>query len=261
MPQLSWDLHIHPAPSATPRWGDGLQIWEAARDAGVRGFVWKSHEVHTAQRARALPHGPPTAIGSASLNAWATVDSVMQAVALGARWIWGPSRDSDGRLAWDLELPPWWRELRSAIASLPHPVILATSHLDAAGRLELARTAAERPSIRCSVTHSLYVPTEEATMLAKLGCAFEFDLYTTVHPVPDRPRADLVARAESLRETGSIVYITSDAGQAHVGNPFAFSKRVLGDLADKHGASVIDELAVRNPAALVSAVLPAEVPG
>ena len=261
MPQLSWDLHLHPAPAATPRWGDGMQIWEAARDAGVRGFVWKSHEEHTAQRARALPPGPPTAIGSASLNAWATVDSVMEAVALGARWIWGPSRDSDGRLAWDLELPPWWPELRSAIATLPHGLVLATSHLDAAGRLEFARSAAGHAGLCCSVTHSLYVPTEEARILAKLGCAFEFDLYTTVHPVPDRPFADLVARAESLRETGSIVYITSDAGQAHVGNPFVFSKRVLGDLADKHGAGVIDELAVRNPAALVSAVLPAEVPG
>jgi hypothetical protein len=260
MSQLSWDLHLHPAPSATPRWGDGMRIWEAARDAGVRGFVWKSHEEHTAQRSRALPPGPPTAIGSASLNAWATLDSVMEAVALGARWIWGPSRDSDGRLAWDLALPQWWPELRSTLATLPHSVVLATSHLDAAGRLEFARAAAERnPTIRCSVTHSLYVPTEEATMLAKLGCAFEFDLYTTVYPAPDRSPADLLARAESLRETGSFVYITSDAGQAHVGNPFAFSKRILSELADKHGASVIDELAVRNPATLVGTVLPAEV--
>jgi hypothetical protein len=259
MAQLSWDLHLHPAPSATPRWGDGLQIWEAARDAGVRGFVWKSHEEHTAQRARALPPGPPIAIGSASLNGWATVDSVMEAVALGARWIWGPSRDADGRLAWDLALPPWWPELRSAIATLPHSIVLATSHLDPTGRLEFARSAAEHPALRCSVTHSLYVPTEEATMLAKLGCAFEFDLYTSVHPVPGRPQGDLLARAESLCETGSLVYITSDAGQAHVGNPFAFSKRILGELEDKHGGSLIDELAVRNPAALVSGVLPAEV--
>lgn len=261
MSQLSWDLHLHPAPSAAPRWGDGRQIWEAARNAGVRGFVWKSHEEHTAQRCLALPSGPPTAIGSASLNAWATVDSVMGAVALGARWIWGPSRDSEGRLAWDLALPPWWPELRSALTTVPHSVVLATSHLDAAGRLELARTAAERPTIRCSVTHSLYLPVKEAAALSELGCAFEFDFYTAVYPVPGRPQGDLLRQAASLRETGSLVYFTSDGGQAQLGNPFEFSTRVLNDLVAASGSSLVDELAVRNPAEFVGTVLPAEVAG
>lgn len=261
MSQLSWDLHLHPAPSAAPRWGDGLQVWEAARNAGVRGFVWKSHEEHTAQRCLALPPGPPTAIASASLNAWANVDSVMAALALGARWIWGPSRDSEGRLAWDLALPPWWPELRSALATLSHPVVLATSHLDAAGRLEFARSAAELSAARCSVTHSLYLPAEEAKALADFGCAFEFDLYTAVHPIPDRPRADLGTRAAALRETGSFVYFTSDAGQAQLGNPFSFANRVLSDLADKNGGDLVDELAVRNPAEFVGKVLPAELAG
>ena len=259
MPQLSWDLHLHPAPSAAPRWGDGLRVWQAARDAGVRGFVWKSHEEHTAERVRALPPGPPTAIGSASLNAWATLESVMGALALGARWIWGPSRDPQGQLAWDLPLPRWWPELRTALVTLSHPVVLATAHLDAVGRLEFARTAAERPAFRCSITHSLHLPENEATLLAELGCAFEFDLYTSVHPVPDRRPADFLTRATSLRETGSFVYITSDAGQARVGNPFEFSERVLGDLADRSACGLIDELAVRNPATFVRTVLPAEV--
>jgi len=257
--QLSWDLHLHAAPSAAPRWGDGLQVWEAARNAGVRGFVWKSHEEHTAQRCRALPPGPPTAIGSASLNAWASVDSVMGALALGARWIWGPSRDSEGRLAWDLALPPWWPELRSALATLSHAVVLSTSHLDTTGRLEFARAAAERPTVRCSVTHSLYLPAKEATALSELGCAFEFDLYTAVHPVPDRPQHDLLMRAASLRESASFVYFTSDGGQAHLGNPFEFSTRVLSELAAKSGSGLVDELAVRNPAELAGTVLPAEV--
>jgi Family of unknown function (DUF6282) len=259
MSQLSWDLHLHPAPSAAPRWGDGRQIWEAARNAGVRGFVWKSHEEHTAQRCLALPPGPPTAIGSASLNAWATVDSVMGAVALGARWIWGPSRDSEGRLAWDLALPPWWSELRSALTTVAHSVVLATSHLDTAGRLELARTAAERPTIRCSVTHSLYLPVKEAAALSELGCAFEFDFYTAVHPVPGRPHGDLLGQAASLRETGSLVYFTSDGGQAQLGNPFEFSTRVLSDLVAASGSSLVDEFAVRNPAEFVGTVLPAEI--
>ena len=259
MPQLSWDLHLHPAPSTAPRWGDGLQLWQAAGEAGLRGFVWKSHEEHTAQRARGLPPGPPTAIGSASLNAWASLPSVLGAVNDGARWIWGPSRDSKGRLAWDLPLPAWWPELRSMLPTLPHPVVLATSHLDAAGRLELARAAADVRDVHCSVTHSLYLPAEEATVLADLGCAFELDLYTAVHPVPDRQYGDLVVQATALRETGGLVYLSSDAGQKQVGNPFEFSSRVLNDLAEKAGYDLIAELAVQNPAEFVGRVLPAEV--
>jgi hypothetical protein len=259
MPQLSWDLHLHPAPSAAPRWGDGLRVWQAARDAGVRGFVWKSHEEHTAERCRALPPGPPTAIGSASLNAWATVANVMGALALGARWIWGPSRDPQGQLAWNLPLPRWWPELRAALATLSHPLVLATAHLDAAGRLEFARTAAERPTLRCSVTHGLYLPERETTMLAELGGAVELDLYTSIHPVPQRPRADFLTRAAALRDKGAFVYLTSDAGQAHVGNPFEFSARVLGELADRGGTGLIDELAVQNPTTFVTTVLPAEI--
>ena len=33
----------------------------------------------------------------------------------------------------------------------------------------------------------LYLPPEEATALGNFGCAFEFDLYTAIYPVPDRP--------------------------------------------------------------------------
>ena len=55
MPALSYDLHVHPAPSAAPRWGDGDRIWQAAAAAGVRGFVWKAHEEHTVARCLELP--------------------------------------------------------------------------------------------------------------------------------------------------------------------------------------------------------------
>ena len=51
MPQLSWDLHLHPAPSTAPRWGDGLQVWQAASEAGAR--VWMSRIGHLTFLARA----------------------------------------------------------------------------------------------------------------------------------------------------------------------------------------------------------------
>ncbi len=259
MTHLSWDLHLHAGPSVTPRWGDGLRVWEAARDAGVRGFVWKSHEEHTAQRCHILPQPPPLGIGSASLNSWATVGSVVAAVNEGARWIWGPSRDERGELGWDLELPSWWPQLKGELAGLPHQVVISTSHLGANGRMELARTAAELPGVHCSVTHSLYLLQKEARALNELGCAFEFDLYTSVHPVPGRPTGDILELAEEMLAAGSLVYLTSDAGQAHVGNPFDFSSRVLGELASRRTDSLVAELAVTNPARFVRQVLPAEV--
>jgi hypothetical protein len=259
MTHLSWDLHLHAGPSVTPRWGDGLRVWEAARDAGVRGFVWKSHEEHTAMRCQMLPQPPPLGIGSASLNSWATVESVIAAVHDGARWIWGPSRDPRGELGWDLELPSWWSQLKVELAHLPHPVALATAHLGAQGRLELARCGAEIPGVHCSVTHSLYLLPNEATALAEYGCAFEFDLYTSVHPIPGRPGGDIVELAERLLEGGSLVYLTSDAGQAQVGNPFEFSSRELSKLAGRRTDGLVAELAVTNPARFVRQVLPAEV--
>ena len=259
MTQFSWDLHVHAGPSASPRWGDGLRVWNAARDAGVRGFVWKSHEEHTANRCHLLPKGPPTAVGSASLNSWASVESVIAAVNDGARWIWGPSRDARGELGWDLDLPRWWPQLKVELAHLPHPVALATSHLGSRGRLELARTGAELPGVHCTVTHSLFVHPKEVRALAGLGCALEFDLYTSVHSIPGRPTGDLIELAKDLLDAGSLVYLTSDAGQEQVGNPFEFSSRVLAQLACAGRESLVAELAVTNPAKFVRQVLPAKV--
>jgi hypothetical protein len=66
--QLAWDLHVHPGPSSVRRWGTGAQIQAAAARAGLRGFLWKSHERHTSLACADLPR-TPRAIGSASLNA------------------------------------------------------------------------------------------------------------------------------------------------------------------------------------------------
>src|SRR5690242_2100822 len=108
---LSWDLHVHPGPPRLGRWGGGLEVWNAAREAGLEGFVWKSHEEHTAKACSLLPAGPPFAVASATLNPWASPDSVAEAVGAGARWVWGPTKRPDGVVGWDLPLPDWWSEL------------------------------------------------------------------------------------------------------------------------------------------------------
>ena len=252
-PQLSWDLHVHPAPSSVPRWGSGERIRAAASRAGLLGFVWKSHEEHTARRARALPTGTPRAIGSASLNDWASPADVLEAVADGARWIWGPSRASGPLPAWDLPLPGWWPALLAGLPADAPRLVLATGHLGGPGRRAMAEAAAARGHI-CSITHALFVPREEVDLLVGLGCRFEVDLYSAAHTVPGLPSVDLAAGVVRLRDRGAVVYLTTDAGQPAVGDPYRFSARMLAALGQRLGTDAEAEVAVAGPSGVAGAL-------
>jgi Family of unknown function (DUF6282) len=261
MSALSWDLHVHPGPSRAPRWGDGRRVWDAARVAGVAGFVWKSHEEHTVDRCLRLPAGPPVAIPSASLNPWARLEDSVDAIDRGAAWLWGPTCDEAGRIAWELPLPGWWPELRARVRELRRPLVLATGHLGPDGRAELAETAREVDGLRCSVTHSLHVRPAELRALARAGCLFELDLYTYVHPLPGRWIADVGTWAQTLAEEDAFAYVTSDGGQAHTGNPFEFARRVRARLERELEPSLVERLCRGAPAELARDVLEsAELP-
>src|SRR5213079_579993 len=170
VPMLSYDLHVHPAPSVARRWGDGLRVWQAAAEAGVLGFVWKAHEEHTVARCRELPAEPVRAFGSASLNPWAGFDDVTGAIEAGALWLWGPTQDTAGAIGWERPLPRDWSRIVGWLREFDGPLVLATAHLGAEGRAAFAELAAGRENLVCSVTHSLYVPLEEARVLAASGC-------------------------------------------------------------------------------------------
>jgi hypothetical protein len=251
MPTLSYDLHVHPAPSSVPRWGDGPRVWQAAAEAGVRGFVWKSHEEHTVARCRELPAEPVRAFPSASLNPWARFDDVTAAIEAGALWLWGPTQTEQAQIGWDLPLPREWERLADWLARLERPLVLATGHLDARGRAAFAALAAEHRHLSCSVTHSLYVPLEEALSLAERGCVFEVDAFTYSVELEGRERSDGTGRIGALRRSGALVYFTSDGGQESTGNPFSFGARVLDALAEQIGSDTAHAIGVENPAVLV----------
>lgn len=251
MPTLSYDLHVHPAPSAAPRWGDGARVWQAAADAGVRGFVWKSHEEHTVARCLDLPGEPVRAIPSASLNPWAGLDDVTEAIRDGALWLWGPTQTPAGETGWDLPLPREWPELADWLAEIDRPLVLATGHLAAAGRAAFAALGAGNEHLVCSITHSLYVPLDEALALADAGAVFEIDAFTYVFDLPGRARADVQAHVSALLEAGALVYFTSDGGQAATGDPFAFGARVVDEIGEAIGRDTAFALGVENPAAVV----------
>ncbi len=248
---LSYDLHLHPGPSAAPRWGDGRKVWEAAAAAGVNGFVWKAHERHTAELCRELPIAPVRAIGSASLNAWATASDVMEAVDDGSRWIWGPTLAGDGTIGWELPLPGWWDEVAEQLSTSGVRLVLGTGHLGADGRRAFADLAYTHDHLTCSVTHSLYVPKDELVLLAGRGCVFEIDAYTLTAEIEGRRRSDLGTVLDALRAAGALVYFTSDGGQEATGNPFLFGANILAQVATLTGADCAEALGRRNPAALV----------
>jgi Family of unknown function (DUF6282) len=250
---LAYDLHLHPGPSSVPRWGDGHRVWRAAVDAGVDGFVWKSHEEHTVERCRELPSAPVWAIPSASLNPWSRFDDVVAAVEAGARWIWGPTMTAAGEIGWDLPLPSHWDDLAAWLADRRPRIVLATGHLGPKGRSTFA-SAAAKAGVTCSVTHSLFLPLAEASALAATGCAFEIDAYTYVHAIDGRQRSDLVPMLRTLGAAGATVYFTSDGGQAATGDPFAFGRRVLADVAGLIGADAARRLAFDGPRAIVAGI-------
>lgn len=252
MRTLSYDLHLHPAPSARPRWGDGLAVWRAARDAGVRGFVWKAHEEHTIERCLRLPTTPVWPIGSASMNPWATCDSVVDAVRRGALWIWGPTQGELGDIEWNLALPSWWDDLAAWLRGWKHPLVLATGHLAAEGRAALARLARECDLLTCAVTHSLHLSVDEAVSLASLECMFEIDAFTYANPVSVCVQTDLGELLKVLVSAGATVYFTSDGGQRETGNPFVFGAEVLAQVERLVGAELATLIGVENPAAIVA---------
>jgi Family of unknown function (DUF6282) len=248
---LSWDLHVHPGTSAEGRWGDGRAVQDAARRAGVRGFVWKSHSGSTAAAAADLPPGPPHVIPSIVLNHQVSPDDLERALRQGVRWIWGPSRQADGALGWELPLPPRWAAIRRILTGIGASLVLATSHLDTRGRREFASLPATAPSVLCTVTHSLYLADDEVRALARSGAVFEADLFTLTRPVRDVPIAALGPRADLVHSVGSVIYLTSDAGQAAVGDPYAFVdrelRRLAAGLADAGLADVLPGLTIAGP--------------
>jgi len=243
---LSWDLHVHPGSADEGRWGDGDAVREAARRAGVKGLVWKSHGGSTAAPVGAMTPGTPSVIPSIVLNPNVSSADVRDALERGVRWIWGPSRNADGSLGWELPLPRSWRDIAGILSDLAEPIVLATSHLAPEGRREFTEFASATAPVLCTVTHSLYLTDHEVKSLAYLGAVFEVDLYTLTRDVRDTPLAPLAARTDLVHSLNSTIYLTSDAGQAATGDPYVFVREELDRLRPSLGAR-LEQLAISGP--------------
>lgn len=232
-PEMTWDMHVHAAPSRSPRWGTDLDLVEAAHRRGLRGFVLKSHHESTAGRAvianafATRIGAPVTVLGSVVLNPWITLCEVDRAIALGARIIWWPTLDAGGRTA-GLGLP---RVHRSALErAATARCVVATGHLSLEAAQELVSDAS-RLGVTAIATHpfnpNVGVGAIGAARLGAIGAIVEIDAYS-IHLLAGG--AALAGEVEHLIADGTRVALSSDGGQATTGDPFAFAAQALHSL-------------------------------
>jgi hypothetical protein len=93
------DLHVHTAPDLVPRCVDDLQMARRAQEAGMAGFVIKSHHAPTADRAALCNKllADVRVIGSITLNHYVgglNACAVEAAAQSGARVVWLPTTDA-----------------------------------------------------------------------------------------------------------------------------------------------------------------------
>ncbi len=237
---IDWDPHVHAAPSSSDRWGDDLDLVDAAAARGTAGFVLKSHHEPTAGRARIAcayarrRNADVRVLGSVTLNPWISRVELQRALALGARVVWWPTRSRHGASG-GLDLPPL--PLHAAALDLvarEAGVVVATGHLALAPALELIEQARDR-GVTAIATHPLNadvgVGRGALRDVVAAGAVIELDAYG-LRTLPPGERADAV---RELSELGARVIVASDGGQRANGDPFAFLARTLDELVE-HGA-------------------------
>ena len=93
------DLHVHTAPDLVPRCVSDLEMTRRARQAGMAGFVIKSHHAPTADRAALCSTliADVRVVGSVTLNHYVgglNACAVEGAAQSGARVVWLPTTDA-----------------------------------------------------------------------------------------------------------------------------------------------------------------------
>ncbi len=195
----AFDLQVHVAPDVIERRTDDIDLARDFLNRGLKGFVLKSHYVHTGERAQVVARAVPgiSAYGAVTLNhAVGGLNPVAVEIAgrSGARIVWMPTVDAAnetaGRSGGASTKLPFWAEIQrelseKGIAPAPitvldeagavteaarcclgliaeHEMILATGHL---GRREIAALVAacrEARVRRVVVTHAEF-PSQSLT--------------------------------------------------------------------------------------------------
>ena len=196
----AYDLHVHVAPDVMRRRVTDVQLARRCWDAGLAGFVLKSHYVPTAERAAVVNEalgGEVRVLGALTLNASVggmNPLAVEIAAREGARILWMPTVDAANHRAFGAGFPPGaqpppWLALQKDLESdgiTVDPVAV----VDGAGR----PLPATREVLRLAARHQLVVATGhlsafEARAIADAALAAGVRHVIATHP--DFPQQDM----------------------------------------------------------------------
>lgn len=230
----AYDLHVHSAPSAFPRAKDGFELLKEADAAGMAGIMLKSHYESTATRAELINQYSgckAKAYGSLTLN-WPAgglnIYAVENALKVGAKIIWMPTRDSENSLHFgnmdgdffqrkgisilneDGTIKDCVYEIMDAVKR--YNAVLATGHLSPEESVLLCRAGCAN-GVRMVLTHPEFPRTTIAPQvqkeLADLGVLIEKTWFNIAHG-----QVTLEEMVATIRLIGSRrAYITTDRGQ------------------------------------------------
>jgi hypothetical protein len=224
----SIDIHVHasPDPVASRRF-DVVELAEAARAAGMRGFIFKSHEYPTTPAAYILTKMVPgiEVYGAISLDyeVGGLNPAALEASAkMGARKVWMPTfsadhwsqtrnnrpgirvLDDNGRLVGVID------DLLSIVQQ--YDMILGTGHLSTEEQLALVKEARGR-GIKTVVTHAdFWIPAEAQRQMTEMG-AFVEHAYIACTPGGGGIPASNIAASIRTHGPGQAI-LSTDLGQA-----------------------------------------------
>lgn len=241
------DTHVHSAPDSVPRLMDDLQIAAAARDAGYRAVVLKSHHTVTAARAQIAERAVPgvTVLGGVALNLHATgginTYALDAALRMGARIVWMPTFTSRNQVS-QLQAGGGDHLLRGlgevkdedaidvvddtgrlkpeVLAALDlmaaADVTLATGHLSAREIMLLVPEARRRGVSRVIVTHPelhcVDLPVDDQVTLAALGGVWFERVFAITLPHIGFPIERIAENAKAVGYDTTL--LATDLGQA-----------------------------------------------
>jgi hypothetical protein len=264
------DLHIHTHPDVQPRLLDDIQVAEAAKRAGMRAILIKSHVVLTADRASIAEKVVEgiRVFGGLVLNqavGGLNLDAVEVAIQMGAKVIWMPTRSAQHMSHWTGNgggLSIFDQE--QAILPVVHEILdrinqaniaLATGHLSVAESVALVRLAKAMKMKKIIITHPestlIRMPVEIQQDLHGPGVFFERCFVDTT------PSMNY---GTSIEEIGSLIravgidstFLSTDFGQVVNPAPVAGMSAYLASLrATGFTEFEISKMAGQTPAFLI----------
>ena len=263
----SFDLHVHARPDPAGRLRmDPLDTGRHAQEAGMAGFVLKSHYYPTAPLADLVNRVYPglRVAGSVVLNrevGGLNPDAVRAAADLGTRVVWMPTFSADFWLATKGH-GPGLRVVDEAGGLLPeveeiletvrdYDMALATGHVSPQESLALLDAAKGLGIRRLIATHPVGVASaEQLQAMVALGARVELTLLSCMPSRNQHTIADLVAVVKTLGADNCVV--STDFGQWLNPPPAEGMRMAIAELLNAGlGPQEVESLVKTNPLELV----------